>query len=194
MPAQLRFPSPGLHAQNVVICRQVLPWVVPLAEHRPPAQDTIGVDDLGVAAGRDRLVLVSMLRRRVIEPTVAHAAAVHTMPPLARFLVELPRATDARLTPFDWGAASCLPFRPALRYGRVLLTAARWRVDPARLPAADAGGGAWWAAWDALRKKLRLPGRVQIAAATSGFGSTSGWPARPGPTAYSASTATESAT
>ncbi|WP_018908087.1 lantibiotic dehydratase [Salinispora arenicola] len=162
MPAQLSFPPRKLHAQNVLNSRQVLPWLVSLAEHRPVAENVIGLDDLGVTAGRDRLVLVSMSRRRVVEPTVAHAAAVHTMPLLGRFLLELPRATDARLKPFDWGAASCLPFRPALRYGRVLLAAARWRVDPTALPGANAGDGEWLTAWEALRTRLRLPAWVQV--------------------------------
>ncbi|WP_327038063.1 lantibiotic dehydratase [Micromonospora maris] len=162
MPAQVSFPPCRLHAQNVLRSPQVLPWLVGMAEHRPAGEDVIGLDDLGVAADRDRLVLVSMSRRRVVEPTVAHAAAVHTMPLLARFLVELPRALDARLKPFDWGAASCLPFRPALRYGRVLLSAARWRIDPALLPAAAASDGEWSAAWEALRERLRLPRWVQV--------------------------------
>ena len=162
MPAQLSFPPRKLHTQNVLNSRQVLPWLVSLAEHRPVAENVIGLDDLGVTAGRDRLVLVSVSRRRVVEPTVAHAAAVHTMPLLGRFLLELPRATDARLKPFDWGAASCLPFRPALRYGRVLLVTARWRVDPRCLPGADASDGEWLAAWEALRSRLRLPAWVQV--------------------------------
>ncbi|WP_341874638.1 lantibiotic dehydratase, partial [Salinispora arenicola] len=132
----------------------------------------IGLDDLGVTAGRDRLVLVSMSRRRVVEPTVAHAAAVHTMPLLGRFLLELPRATDARLKPFDWGGASCLPFRPALKYGRVLLATARWRVDPTALPGAGAGDGEWLSAW---RRCGRGCGCAwcRSATVTSGFGSTS---------------------
>ncbi|MDG4834107.1 lantibiotic dehydratase [Solwaraspora sp. WMMD1047] len=162
MPAQLSFPPRNLHAQNVLRSRQVLPWLVSLAEHRPVAEDVISLDDLGVAAGRDRLVVVSMSRRRVVEPTVAHAAALHAIPLLGRFLVELPRALDARLKPFDWGAAACLPFRPALRYGRVLLSAARWRVEPARLPGADAGDGEWSAAWEQLRARLGLPRWVQV--------------------------------
>lgn len=163
MPAQVSFPPRTLHAQNVLRSPQVLPWLISMAEHRPAAEDVIGLDDLGVAADGDRLVLVSMSRRRVVEPTVTHAAAVHTMPLLARYLIELPRALDARLKPFDWGAASCLPFRPALRYGRVLLSAARWRIDPARLPAAAANDREWSAAWEALRERLRLPRWVQVA-------------------------------
>ena len=162
MAAQVSFPPRKLHAQNVLSSPQVLPWLVSMAEHRPTAEAMIGLDDLGVAADAARLVVVSMSRRRVVEPTVAHAGAVHTMPLLARFLVELPRALDARLKPFDWGAASCLPFRPALRYGRVLLSAARWRIDPARLPAADASDGRWSVAWDGLRERLRLPRWVQV--------------------------------
>ncbi|MEV7231216.1 lantibiotic dehydratase [Polymorphospora sp. NPDC051019] len=55
-----------------------------------------------------------------------------------------------------------MPFRPALRYGKVLLTAARWRIDPARLPATDASDREWSTTWEALRTRLRLPGWVQV--------------------------------
>ncbi|MCG5446189.1 lantibiotic dehydratase [Micromonospora sp. NIE79] len=162
MPAQLSFPPHRLHAQNVLNAPLVLPWLISLAEHRPATEDVVNIGDLGVVAGRDRLALVSMSRGRVVEPTVAHAAALHTTPMLGRFLVELPRAMDARLKPLDWGAASCLPFRPALRYGRILLTAARWRIDPTCLPAAGASDGEWLAAWEVVRSRLRLPGWVQV--------------------------------
>ncbi|SNT66011.1 thiopeptide-type bacteriocin biosynthesis domain-containing protein [Asanoa hainanensis] len=162
MPAQVSFPPHNLHSQNVLRARQVLPWLISLGEYRPPAVNAIDLDDLGVAAGCDRLVLVSMSRRRVVEPTVAHAAAVHTMPLIARLLVELPRATDARLVPFAWGTATCLPFLPALRYGRVLLAAARWLVDPAVLPNVKVADAEWSAAFDALRHRLGLPGWVQV--------------------------------
>ncbi|GIF75970.1 lantibiotic dehydratase family protein [Asanoa siamensis] len=162
MPAQVSFPPHNLRSQNVLRGRQVLPWLISVGEYRPPAVGAIGVDDLGVAAGVDRLVLVSMSRRRVVEPTVAHAAAVHTMPLIARFLVELPRATDARLTPFTWGTAACLPFLPALRYGRILLTPARWRLEPGSLPDMQVAEAEWSAALDALRQRLGLPRWVHI--------------------------------
>ena len=87
MPTQLSFPPHRLHAQQ----RPRRPAGPSVANSlaRAPA-GTLGgsahIGDLGVVAGRDRLVLVSMSRGRAVEPTVAHAAALHTMPLLGRFL------------------------------------------------------------------------------------------------------------
>ncbi|MEV6527429.1 lantibiotic dehydratase [Longispora sp. NPDC051575] len=162
LAVQLSFPPHRTRPENVLRAVQVLPAVLGLAEHREPSPGKIDLDDLAVTADDGRLVLVSVSRRQVVELALAHAAAPHTMPLLARFLLELPRATATGMKPFDWGAARELPFRPAVSYGRVLLCAARWRIDPARLPGADAPEAAWAAAWTVLRSRLRLPVLVQV--------------------------------
>ena len=38
------------------------------------------------------------------------------------------------MTVFDWGAARTMPFLPRLRYGRTILSPARWRLEAAELP------------------------------------------------------------
>ncbi|MEV6527105.1 lantibiotic dehydratase [Longispora sp. NPDC051575] len=161
LAVQVSFPSKAIRTDNVTRTPQILPALIGVAEHRDGG-GVIALDDLAVLADRGRLLLVSLSRRRVLEPTISHAAAPHTMPPLVRFLLDLPRATAGGVRPFDWGLARHLPFRPALRYGRVLLCAARWRVSPEHLPGPDATEKEWSAVWRLLVRRLRLPETVQI--------------------------------
>lgn len=136
-----------------------------LAEHRDAVPGRIPVQDLAVTADHDRLYVVSLSRRRVVEPVLPHAGARHTMPPIARLLFEIPRAGDAAVSPFDWGAAACLPFRPRVRYRRSILAPALWRLRPAELPGTAASRREWTAAIAAVRARLRLPASVSVGTA-----------------------------
>ncbi len=117
LAAQVSFPPHHPRVENVTRVPQVLPAVISVAEHRDGHADQIGVPDLAVTADHQRMYVLSLSRRRVVEPTLTCAAARHIMPPLARLLVEIPQATCAPVTLFDWGAAACLPFRPVCATG-----------------------------------------------------------------------------
>ncbi|GAB2700996.1 lantibiotic dehydratase [Kitasatospora kifunensis] len=154
LPAQLTFPPLYPHAENVVRIPAYLPHIISLGEHRP-AQDAqnIPVDDLAVTATRDRLHLVSVSRRRVVEPQVFHALALDKQTsPIARFLAHLPRAFTASWTGFDWGPlAMRLPYLPRVRYGRAILSPARWFLTAADLPD-----------FDRWRERWRCPATVEL--------------------------------
>jgi lantibiotic biosynthesis protein len=160
--AQLSFPPLHPRMDNVARAPLLLPDVICLAEHRDEMRGRIGVHDLAVTADDDRLYLVSLSSRRIVEPMVTNAAAPRTMPPMARLLGEIPRARTAAVSPFTWGAAECLPFLPRVRYGRSVLAPARWRVPAGAPPRPEVGLPAWMTAMDALRDRLRLPARVDV--------------------------------
>jgi thiopeptide-type bacteriocin biosynthesis protein len=147
LPAQLSFPPLYPHSENVTRVPAYLPHVIALGEHRGPAgsEEVIPVDDLAVTATRDRLYLVSVSRRRVVEPQVFHALALDKQtPPIARFLAHISRAFSPSWTGFDWGPhARNLPFLPRVRYGRTVLAPARRLLTPDDL--ADLDG--WRARW-----------------------------------------------
>lgn len=138
LPVQMSFPPAYPHAENICRIPAYLPHVLSLGEHRTLRKHragveddaTLGVDDLAVTASGDRLHLVSMSLRRVVEPLVFHALALDKQPPpLARFLAHLPRAFTAAWTVLDWGPyADQLPYLPRVRYERCVLTPARWRL------------------------------------------------------------------
>lgn len=160
--AQLSFtPSPARVA-NVARVGPVFPEVLAVGEYHSPTDGRMRTGDLSVTADRDRMYLISRETGDVIEPTLVSAVARHTMPHAVRLLAELPRATSAAVSLFHWGAADALPFRPRLRYGRSVLTAARWRVSPDALPGPAASHSGWRAELDAVRHRLRLPGTVSV--------------------------------
>ncbi|WP_034088887.1 lantibiotic dehydratase [Streptacidiphilus albus] len=159
LPAQLSFPPLYPHAENVCRIPAYLPHVIALGEHRhpdDPATTVIDLEDLAVTATRDRLHLVSVSRRQVVEPLVFHAMALDKQaPPLARFLVHLPRAFTTAWTGFDWGpAAAQLPYLPRVSYGRCVLSPARWTLTTTDLATPGA--------LDDWRKRWGCPRTVEL--------------------------------
>lgn len=157
LPAQLSFTPMFPSAENVARVPAYLPDAMSVGEHIDG--EAISVDDLAVTATRRRLHLVSLSRRRVVEPVVLHALAPKQQPPLARFIGELSRALDGGWIGFDWGAAEALPFRPRVRYGRAILCAARWRLSRADLSTEAAEWDRALADW---RQMWRCPSRVEL--------------------------------
>ncbi|WP_406438957.1 lantibiotic dehydratase [Streptomyces sp. NBC_01613] len=137
LAAQLSFTPDYPHAENVARTPACLPYVIPLGEHRPPTADLIHPDDLAVLSTGKGLHLVSLSRRRVVEPVVLHPLALDKQaPPIARFLAQLGRGFATAWTQFDWGPlAAGMPFLPRVRYRKALLTPARWKLAMSDLPA-----------------------------------------------------------
>ncbi|MFI5492267.1 lantibiotic dehydratase [Actinoplanes sp. NPDC051859] len=150
LSVQMSFPPLFPHSENVARIPAHLPHVVPLGEHRTGNEaNLIRLDDLGIVAVADGLHLVSISRRRVIEPQVFHALALNKQaPPLARFLATLTRGFLARYTEFDWGPqATRLPYLPRVRYRRAILAPATWRLTAAEPSSWDDGLTRWRQRW-----------------------------------------------
>ncbi|ONI85696.1 hypothetical protein ALI22I_28450 [Saccharothrix sp. ALI-22-I] len=163
--AQLSFGPKYAPAENVCRVPVYLDHVIPLGEHRAPGDPAtlITVEDLAVTATRDRLYLVSRSRRRVVEPQVFHALALDKQPPpLARFLAELPRAFGAAWYQFDWGPHANLPVLPRVRYRRIVLSPAQWRLATADLPPGPAGDDGWRQLLDRWRRLWGCPDVVEL--------------------------------
>ncbi|NEW72600.1 lantibiotic dehydratase [Streptomyces rhizosphaericus] len=163
LPAQLSFTPLYPHAENVARTPAFLPYVIPLGEHRPPSADFIPLDDLAVLSTGKRLHLVSLSRRRVVEPVVLHPLALEKQaPPLVRFLAQLGRGFATAWTQFDWGPlAAGMPFLPRVRYRKSLLTPARWRLAASDLPAGSFDR-AWHEALTDWAHAWRCPRSVEL--------------------------------
>lgn len=161
--AQLSFPALLPDTAHVTRTPRVLPLVISLQEHRAPDAAVLTPADLAVACDGRRMYLAAPGRGLRVEAVGMHALnlAEHT-PPLARLLTEVSRAQNAQVTRFDWGAASAMPFLPRLRYGRVVLVAARWRMEAADLPDRHRPGADWDAALSGWRARRRLPQHVHL--------------------------------
>ncbi|MEU2558448.1 lantibiotic dehydratase [Streptomyces longispororuber] len=136
VPAQLSFTPVHSHAENVARIPAFIPHVISLGEHRAPAAHLIPLDDLAVLSTSKRLYLISLSRRRVIEPVVLHPLALEKQaPPIARFIAQLGRGFATAWTQFDWGPlATGMPFLPRVRYRKAILSPAHWHLTAADLP------------------------------------------------------------
>ncbi|MFE4974377.1 lantibiotic dehydratase [Kitasatospora sp. NPDC056651] len=163
VPAQVSGPPMYVRTGNVHRAPAVLPTVIPLAEHAPVDHRTIPLDDLAVTSDGSRLRLVSLSTGRSVEPTVMNAVDfLHHTQPIARFLCELVRSRAATFQAFYWGAGDELPFLPRIRYGRTVLSPARWTLTHAELPDHREAWPHWAAAVDGRRARLRVPKLVQL--------------------------------
>lgn len=161
--AQLSFFPRQRRSENVVRTPQLLPHTISLSEHRDPHPDLIQLRDLAVTADARQLYLVQLSTGRRIEPRVVHALEAGTLtPPLARFLAEITTARCAVYKAFDWGAAVRLPYLPRLRYGRTVLSPARWLLTAADLPKPAAPLAEWEGALEKWRRRLRAPEAVVV--------------------------------
>ncbi len=164
VPTQVSFTPLDRGDTNVTRVTELLPAVISLAEHRPVDARTIPLDDLAVGCDRRRLYLVSLSRACLLDPMTLHALDLrgHT-PPLARFLTEISRSQTAVLTVFPWASATALPYLPRVRYGRAILSPARWRLDRSELPDHRVPWEEWHKAADEWRTRRRVPDEVALA-------------------------------
>ncbi|MFD8092364.1 lantibiotic dehydratase [Streptomyces malaysiensis] len=163
-PVQLSFTPLNRCDSHVTRAPDVLPDVISLAEHRVDGgAGLIALDDLAVGCDPQRLYLASLSRQQRLEPMAPHALDLraHT-PPLARFLLEIAKATSTVVTPFTWGAANALPFLPRVRYGRTILSPARWRLHRSDVPDRRAAWPQWREALEQWRHRSRVPDWVAL--------------------------------
>ena len=162
LPAQISAVPLHVRSENVGRAPQVAGLLVSLGEHRGPcAGQQVPVSDLAVTADARRLHLVSVSRRRPVHVILPNAVDLTICThPLARFLVEAPAALAAPCTGFDWGAASAQPFVPALRYGRTVISAARWTLTTGDLPGPEASWERWDRGLTVWAGQAGLPGHV----------------------------------
>ncbi|MFI6623195.1 lantibiotic dehydratase [Streptomyces sp. NPDC050528] len=153
-----------IRSVNVARTAQVADWVIPLGDQHGPDTGQLPVTDLAVTADAEQLHLVSVSRRRPVHTVLPNAVDLtqHTHP-LARFLIEAPVALAVPCTGFSWGAAvSGLPFLPGLRYGRTVLSPARWTLGHDDLPDARTPWPQWDKALTEWRRDVRLPEHVYL--------------------------------
>lgn len=163
LAVQASFPPLDPGTAHITRAAQALPTLLSLAEYRPADGRTLHVRDIAVGCDGRRLYLAVPAWGRRIEVSALHSLNLRThTPPLARFLIELTRAQCAQVTGLRWGAAATLPYRPRVRWGRVILAPATWRLTAADLAGPDTGGAGWDAALAGWRRRRRMPAQVRL--------------------------------
>ncbi|MET7474834.1 lantibiotic dehydratase [Streptomyces sp. NPDC005648] len=153
-----------IRSVNVAHAPRMADVVIPLGDHHGPDTHQLPVTDLAVTADAERLHLVSLSRRRPVHTVLPNAVDLtHHTHPLARFLAEAPVALAVPCTGFSWGAAVAgLPFLPAVRYGRTVLSPARWTLAVDDLPEARTPWPQWDKALAEWRDEVLLPEHVYL--------------------------------
>ncbi|MFD4322879.1 thiopeptide-type bacteriocin biosynthesis protein, partial [Streptomyces sp. NPDC058548] len=101
---------------------------------------TLPLDDLAIAAGTDRLRILSLSSRQEICPTAPRGLVPTQLPDVARLLLDISRMRRHRTGGWEWDELRFAPALPRVRHGRTVLAPATWRpadpelTDP-RLPA-----------------------------------------------------------
>ncbi|WP_457518997.1 thiopeptide-type bacteriocin biosynthesis protein [Streptomyces sp. TE33382] len=145
---------------NVAVCPPAHDHVLPVGVGtRPGDPPALRLADLTVSLEDDALVVrwaVTGQRVRFHSPHMLNPSAA---PRVVRFLRQIDETH--RLQPFDWGAASQLPFLPRLERGRVVLAPARWRLDRQLMRPAEPGD--FRNAFEAFRQLWQVPDLVYLA-------------------------------
>jgi len=122
----------------------------------PEAELDLRLDDVAIVADSRRLRLWSFSRNRELDVVVPHVLDTDSVAPdSVRLLRDVTLMGLRTLKGWSWGALSGAPFLPAVRYGRTVLSQARWRARPEDV-VDDAAFGRW-------RARLRVPRHVRLA-------------------------------
>ncbi|MEV0274844.1 lantibiotic dehydratase [Streptomyces sp. NPDC050610] len=118
--------------------------------------------DLSVRADHERLHLAEAATGRPVAPAVFHMLNPRwDLPNAARFVCEVAASGRRRWQMWHWSGAEMLPHLPRVRYGRTVLSPARWRPD-AELRDPGAPFARWWEAFRRWQRQWRVPDRVQV--------------------------------
>lgn len=131
-PLAVQISAPGPYAVTADLARapRILPYLLPIGEYHDEQPGLVRLDDIAVTADAERLYLVWMPEGRPILPVTMNAVESSRFTlPIVRFLTEAPVALDPRCSGFDWGAAGTMPYLPAVRFGRAILSPAMWLLQ-----------------------------------------------------------------
>ncbi|MFE7119400.1 lantibiotic dehydratase [Streptomyces sp. NPDC057654] len=117
-----------------------------------PGVTDLTLDDVLVSADSEGFRIASAALGREVTPSALHVLNRELAAPNAvRFLIEAAAYSRRQWRMWEWGAADDLPFLPAVRTGRTVLSPARWRLEATSPPLDE-----WRALWG-------VPDHVQLA-------------------------------
>lgn len=161
--AQLAFRTQRAHTANITRVPRLLHHTITLGQFTDRgAPGALGLADLAVVADHERFAVVSRSLGHEIVPTLPSMVATDAHAPnAARLLDEITRSGEGAWPRWRWGAAEPLPYLPRVRYGRSILSLARWQPDDPRLRGAPENDDGWLERFDAWRKRWDVPRLVQ---------------------------------
>ena len=163
--ASLACVPPRVRDLNVTHGPSWSPYVLPIncASPRPPAQ-TLLLEDIVVYVRSGRFVLSVRSHHKTLRVMQHHMLAFTHLPPIARFLLEASQENEPFPCSFSWGTASLLPFLPRLTTGKLIVSAAQWRLSEEALEcsASETTRGHWFRAVQQWRTLWNVPRFVYL--------------------------------
>ncbi|WP_460523231.1 lantibiotic dehydratase [Flindersiella endophytica] len=162
--AQVEFQPARAGLANLARVPRTLDHTIAAGVFADSADPTVlGIDELLVGADDRRFYLWSERLGMEVVPATFHMLDSRRLAPNAvRFVRELAAARQRGCRAFDWGPVDeVLPFLPRVRYGRLVLSPASWRPDPALADPA-LPEEAWLERFQAWRKRWRVPARAYL--------------------------------
>jgi lantibiotic biosynthesis protein len=162
--AELVFTPDWSRAANVAVRPPTRAREIPIAAPPGvPADAVVPLDELVVGVRAGRLAVLWPAREAEVVAVQGHMLNPLQAPPEAAFLLEAARGFRAQLVPFDWGPAASFPFLPRVQRGRIVLSLARWRVDPSRGDLEPASGEEFASSLASWRERFAVPRHVYLA-------------------------------
>ncbi|MDX8365445.1 lantibiotic dehydratase [Cytobacillus sp. IB215665] len=133
--AELAYLPASGRATNVAITPSVRPYEITFGTNSSKGEEnTIPLNDILVGItmedGNYSFYLRSKRLGKKIVPKSGHMLNMMMGPNVYRFLRELGNENERRWESFSWGTLDSSPFLPRLRYGKAILSLARWKMSP----------------------------------------------------------------
>ncbi|MET8524338.1 lantibiotic dehydratase [Micromonospora sp. NPDC005172] len=147
---------------NVLPSSRTLPTALVVGV-APMSDNDLRLNDVAIVADAERLRLYSLSRGRELDVIIPHVLDTDTFAPqVVRLLRGVTFMGVRTFKGWSWGPLVNAPFLPTVRYGRTVLSPARWRATPEDLSDDEA-----LAAW---RSRIGVPRHVRLAYADHRIG------------------------
>jgi len=165
LPVQLFFQPRDARSHNVARVPRLAAHAVAVGCFPDPGDDPehgVGLEDLAVGATGDRLFLLRASTGRevlVLRPSMLNLTT--EAPNAARFLAGIGTSGLRLWAPWQWSRLDALPYLPRVRYGRTVLSLARWRLPP-ELRDPGLAGQDWLRALERWRERCAVPDALRV--------------------------------
>jgi len=131
--ADLIYTHPRGHANNVGIRPCLYRYQIAVATTPGvPFHCHIPLNDLLLGLARDRFYLRSKRTQKQVVVRTGNLLNPAYAPNAVRFIMEIAGGHNFSKIGWNWGAHGLMPFLPRVRYGKVVLAPARWRLQGAQ--------------------------------------------------------------
>ncbi|GMQ59349.1 lantibiotic dehydratase [Vallitalea sediminicola] len=126
-------------------------------------ENTIPLSDLVVGVDEKGFYLRSLKLGKEVIAVTNHMFNASNSPNVYRFLRELAQERQRNIEIFHWGEFNSLPFLPRIKYGRCVLSPARWILNEQTFPfKANSNKDEWINEFHTYKKEWRLPRYVYL--------------------------------